>query len=618
MIRKLFIAFAATSVFWVSAFSQDAFLSIEKIAQKNDFISQITVDEKEIEKKNSPAALNAVESVAGVFVSKGASAIKSDLSIRGMGDSFRRIGLFIDGRPEKVSLYGCAIPQSLLSGNVASVEVIKTADSVLYGGDGFGGLINIITRQPQGILEGSFGFSFGTFNTQNYNAYLGGQSEKIIYEVSVNKALSDGFVENSGYNASDTYIKIGYKIDDTSEIKITRKDFVGVEYEPAAKTVAGTAVAASAYDFKRNATDIKYQKIFDNAKIDITAFADSGEHQFSDGFHSKDAIYGINAHFENRLFKDNVLKYGAEYRYSDAQLIAASAPPALMPRGYWKKNETALFVLDEHEVMAGLTLLAGARYNYDEISGEAFGARAGFSYEITEKLNVRSGYSRSFRAPYLNELYTVPPRNPDLKAETRDSWEIGVNSKYLGIDFDAAAFILKGDNYIQETFVSPSRVPVPVEFRNSGKYEFKGFEVSLKGDIIENLRGYGAYSYLDAGNLNAGSSSGKITQPVVKHKADLSLDYTVGKFNFYVGAMFVFDYYGIYAASVSNATVVKLKDFNVFNAKVTFNITEALSVFISADNFTNQKYEMYIVSFGSDRIYEMPGITATGGVKYSF
>jgi hypothetical protein len=119
---------------------------------------------------------------------------------------------------------------------------------------------------------------------------------------------SDGHLENSGYNASDTYIKLGYKIDDTSEIKITRKDFTGKEYEPESINVAGIPQGAAAYDFRRNGTDIKYEKRFENTTMNILAFADSGEHIFSDGFHSKDSLYGAFAHFESSLFSGNVLK----------------------------------------------------------------------------------------------------------------------------------------------------------------------------------------------------------------------------------------------------------------------------------------------------------------------
>ena len=140
------------------------FLSLEKIGQKRDFITEASVMQDEIESKNKPGMLDLVSSVPGVLVSKAGSQIKSDANIRGIGDSFRRIGLFVDGRPEKMSVYGCGVSQTLLSGNVESVKIIKSPDSVLYGGDGFGGLINVKTAVPEKPFEkaASVSYNYGS------------------------------------------------------------------------------------------------------------------------------------------------------------------------------------------------------------------------------------------------------------------------------------------------------------------------------------------------------------------------------------------------------------------------------------------------------------------------
>jgi len=205
-----------------------------------------------------------------------------------------------------------------------------------------------------------------------------------------------------------------------------------------------------------------------------------------------------------------------------------------------------------------------------------------------------------------------------LQAETQDSYEIGVNSKYFGIDAEISAYLLKGNNYIQETFISPAHTPVPVQFKNSGEYEFKGFEISLKKEIIKNLNVYAAYSYIDTGKIKEGAGKGQITRPVAKNKIDMSLDCKTGRFDFYLNALFVSGYYAAQAASVQSANIVKLDDFAVINAKINFNVGNGFSIFGAVDNIANAKYEMYIVSFGADRIYEMPGAAAQAGAKYKF
>lgn len=592
--RKLFVLLLSCLIFSSSLFAADGevSLSLEKISEKVDFITEAAVEKSEIENQNKPGMLDLVSNVSGVFVTKAGSQIKSDVNIRGIGDSFRRVGLFVDGRPEKMAVYGCGVSQTLLAGNIERIEVTKSPDSVLYGGDGFGGLVNIITTMPKKAFEGEVSASYGSYNTQNYFANLGGNAHKLTYHVAVNKASSDGHLKNSGYNANDYYAKLRYQLDYKSELIMSGKYFSGEELEPKAKNAAGGTVFPAWFEYKRGGADIRYIRDFDNGNMEILAYGDFGEHRFSDGWRSKDAMYGINAHFSSELFEGNNLKYGAEYRLSDGKVIAGGPKT-----GEWKKYELAVFALDEYKIGEKIKAFAGARYNYDEISGDVFVPRAGVSYDITPDLNARAVYSRGFRAPYINELYTLPSSNEDLQAEYQNNYEIGLNSKYLEINFDATGFVINGDNIIQPP---PS---MPGKFANSGSYVFKGFELSAEKEIFNDLKAYAGYSYLDPGDLTKG---------IAKSKIDLSLDYKIKNISFHVGGMFIFDYYA------ENNNDVKLDDFNVFNAKIHYNITDNFTVFAAADNFTDRKYNMFIISFGKASIYEMPGATYMFGVKFKF
>ncbi|MCL2144508.1 MAG: TonB-dependent receptor [Endomicrobia bacterium] len=581
-------------IFFVSlSFAEDGgiFLSLEKTGRW-DFIAKTAVDEEEIENKNTVTALEMISSVPGVFAAKAASQIKTDISIRGIGDSFRKIGLFIDGRPEKMSVYGCGVSQTLLAGNVESIEIIKGPDSVLYGGDALGGVVNIKTKYPKKPFEGEGMISYGAYNTHNSFMNAGGAGEKFIYQLSVNKASSDGHLPNSGYDTKDYYGKFGYRIDDESELIFSGKYFEGDEFEPEAVDTGRTPVGASWYNFKRGGADARYKREFAKGNMEVLAFGDWGEHLFFDNFHSKDSLYGVFAHFTDESFTDNVIKYGAQYRLATGKVITGASP--VSPTGEWKKSEFALFALDEYAVNERAKLFAGARYNYDEISGSAFVPRAGFSYDLTKKLNARAVYSRGFRSPYINELYCLPISNKDLKEETADSYEIGLNSKYLDIVFDFSGFIVNGDNIMQ---VDKGK------FQNSGSYVFKGAELSAQYEIAEDLKVFAGYSYLDPGDL---------TQGIAKNKIDLSLDYKIRKFSFYAGGMFICDYYA------ANDSTVKLDDFSVFNVKIHYNINDNFIVFAAADNFTDKKYEMFTVSFGRAYIYDMPGAAYTFGAKYKF
>lgn len=597
--KRVVISLVLCALLNVNLFAQstDLFLSLEKGGVPGVTMPDIVVAKEEIENKNSPAALDLIASAPGIFVTKAASQIKSDVTIRGIGDSFRRIGLFVDGRPEKMSVYGCGVTQTLLSNNVEKIEITKGPDPVLYGSDGFGGVINIITALPVKPFEGQISASYGTYNTQGYFVNAGGVKEDFLYQLSANKRSSDGHLPRSGYDVMDYSVKVGHIIDDFSEIIIGGKYFDGKEFEPRARNTKGIIQPISFYNFRRGAADIRYNKEYHLGKYSILAFGDFGDHNFSDGFNSKDWMYGVYAHFENEIFENNLLKYGAEYRLSDGKVIKGPR------KGEWKKSEIALFAMDEHNFNDKAKVFAGLRFNYDEISGNSLSPRAGINYSFTDKIAARATYSRGFRSPYINELYSLPISNDQLKPEELNSYEIGLNSKYLGVDIDLSCYVMNGDNIIQ---AGPKKPGPGFEFQNSGSYVFKGTDLSVSAEIIEGLKGFAGYSYLDPGEKTAG---------IVKNKVDLGLDYKIGKFTFYTGGMLVFDYY---ATNMDRNNGTKLNDFNVFNAKIHYNVNDNITVFAATDNFTDQKYEMFIVSFGNDRIYEMPGSTFTLGAKYKF
>ena len=80
---------------------------------------------EKIEKKNPVQALDAVSSATGIFVQKTGDDGRSDPVIRGFGDSCRKIALFIDGKPERMALFGCGVSHSMLSGNIERINLFE-------------------------------------------------------------------------------------------------------------------------------------------------------------------------------------------------------------------------------------------------------------------------------------------------------------------------------------------------------------------------------------------------------------------------------------------------------------------------------------------------------------
>ncbi|MBE9059539.1 TonB-dependent hemoglobin/transferrin/lactoferrin family receptor [cf. Phormidesmis sp. LEGE 11477] len=124
---------------------------------------------------------------------------------------------------------------------------------------------------------------------------------------------------------------------------------------------------------------------------------------------------------------------------------------------------------------ARLSVIPGIRYDYYDLSVDsdedferngavaaefsdgAFSPNLSLVYQPTEQISLYGRYSRGFRAPLFNEVnsgftnqifgYRTLP-NPDLDAETSNSFELGVRGAYPQFDFGLTGFYNRYDDFI--------------------------------------------------------------------------------------------------------------------------------------------------------------------------
>ena len=544
-------------------------------------VSTSIVTKDEAQMSNANTATDLLGTLPGVFVRKTGAFGRADVDIRGIGDSGRQIGVFIDGRPDKMGLFGCSVTHTLPMNNVERIEVIRGPESVLYGSEAFGGVVNIVTRRPTRPLEGSFTTSAGSFNTKNLRFQQGSRLDAIDYFVSIDKRSSDGHAENSLYNATDYSARFGYALSKNSELSFSGKYFSGIKNEPF------PAAAGTWNDYGRGSADLTYKKSGDVTDTSLKVYRTFGEHRFSDGFHSKDHTDGIMLHGKRMLSADNALSAGADFRYQSGDVLNI-APPTMI--GSYHKYEYGVYVNDDHTFFEKLTVSAGARYNRDEYSGGIVTPRAGVVYSARPGTVLRGLVSSGFRAPQLNDLY-LWSGNKDLKPEKVVNTELGVRQD-IGdrVAVDVTGFVMKGTDLIE---VRSGKK------QNTGEFEFKGLETALNAVIAPWLGARINYTFFDAGRNTAGRPGEKI---------GASLACISGRFSGTMGGEYVGRYY---AADDSSG---RIDDYLVVNAKLDYRLLDQLNVFIGLDNITDASYRI----FYSGGLYEMPKRSLTAGASYTF
>jgi iron complex outermembrane receptor protein len=158
------------------------------------------VTEKEIKEKNVSRLGDVLDQVPSLYLRGGAfgqsqgTSGTSGMSLRGVDQS--RTLILLDGQPIQDSRAGKVNWQVPFVDDIARVEVVPGAFSSLYGSNAIGGVINIITKQPD---RHEF-----TAKVKKGWGDASGEDSSIYFRDSMNNGL--GIVAGLGYQDRDSYV----------------------------------------------------------------------------------------------------------------------------------------------------------------------------------------------------------------------------------------------------------------------------------------------------------------------------------------------------------------------------------------------------------------------------
>jgi hemoglobin/transferrin/lactoferrin receptor protein len=141
-----------------------------------------------------------------------------------------------------------------------------------------------------------------------------------------------------------------------------------------------------------------------------------------------------------------------------------------------------------------------------DFSGSSLSPSLGVLYRLTDQVNLFGRYSRGFRAPLYSEInngfsnqifgYTTLP-NPDLEAETSNSFELGVRGETRRFDFSLVGFYNNYDNFIdfQQVGTTPVNGRSFLLFQTRNVDEARTYGLEAKGEY-QFSTGPGGFSLL--------------------------------------------------------------------------------------------------------------------------
>lgn len=572
------------------------------------------IDRSAIEETNRASLLPLLtEQVPGLFITQRGYAgygvsggAAGNISMRGMTGGAARMIVLIDGHPNYAGIYGHPIADSYQSLMTERVEVLRGPASILYGSGAMAGVVNIVTKKEEGT-HAHLHAGYGSFNTAETEFTASTRQGKFSAVASGSYNRTDGHRDNMNFEQFGGYAKLGYDISDnwnaSANVDITR-------FKASQPGSESAPLIDADQDITRGTTALFVENNYARTQGAVSLFYSWGDHWINDGyapgttpklfrFISYDEMLGASAWQSASLFDGNRITLGFDYyRYggkADNHFVDGPTAGTDVPQVDEREDEFAGYLEMRQEIGSLLTLNAGLRVDHHSKAGTELVPQAGAAFHLPANAEVKLSVGKGFRYPTIREMYMYPPHNPDLEAESLWNYELSFSQRLLSgkLYYGINLFHMDAKNIIL-TLPNPT-APPPMLNQNSGELKNTGVEVEASYLISKSFAANCNYSYL------------KMETPVVgapEHKAYLGGSYTSNGLHVSTGLQYI---NGLY----SSVGPDKKEDFLLWNARVSYQLTDMVQLWVNGDNLLNTKYQ---INAG----YPMPGIAFMAGVNLSF
>ncbi len=181
------------------------------------------ITEEDIKKSGATSLVEVLEKLEGIQIrSYSGQSPQSMVDLRGFGgeNPFGKTLVLIDGRrqnrPDMSSNNWFQIPL----GNIERVEVVRGANTVLYGDNAIGGVINIITKKGKGAPAATAAATAGSYGLNNERLGITGRQGKLSYAVNGENYFSWGYRERSKLASQSAGFDLGYDLSDHVQLSL--------------------------------------------------------------------------------------------------------------------------------------------------------------------------------------------------------------------------------------------------------------------------------------------------------------------------------------------------------------------------------------------------------------
>jgi outer membrane cobalamin receptor len=643
--------------------SQGSYLTLDTVlvtaprypAKLSDIaLATVLIDEDEIRQTaaSNLADLLSMSNDPGIDVRDYGAGEVSTITLRGIPSS--GVLVLVDGLPLNSALTGIADLSVIDINAIKRVEVMKGPASSLYGANGMGGLVNVITDQHSDSMQACAKIASETidpgspFETIDYSLRYQIPAGNFHYYLEGTKTNGQGTRTNSDFSSAfiRSVLACDYKkFNVAARAAITGRDYGipgpvplvdSVHYAP----VFGDSTATSKFDRQSDRMGTGSLELSYDV-IPGLAFKANGYSSLSlQKYHTK--YFFMQEVIEDYTYDLTTmgLNMSSEYSRQDLHLVmgfdlrqdSLKARKASVQSGDTAWHASALnygiWLSGSIPVLKMFSISPSCRYDDNSKYGSFISPQIGLIVRPAERLRLSFSAGRAFRAPGFNDLYWPVNGNPDLKPESGIAYELGcectpLNTTSVGIslymrDINDRITWMPGQDGLWKpqnlNVLSIKGCDAQIQHRINDRINIAGSMTFIKALQNNHELVYSYYDWMADTTRNEFRDierDAAFTAPIefslkltVLTPGDVSLNlinsYTSDRLNYY-------ENWTMYPEISMDAK--SLKRYNVATVTASRKLWQKLDASLSVRNIFDAKYSTQFGNSTIDLDYPMPGRT---------
>jgi vitamin B12 transporter len=511
-------------------------INLEVVGEK-DTLPQSTptyvIEKEEIQKQGATSVADVLKRMPGFAINDVGHGADIHTGTYYRGASVNQTVILINGRPINTNIntyHGATDLNSIPVEAIDRVELYSGTATTLYGSSGFGGVVNIITKQGSNNPKFNAAVEFGSLNLNNQQASFSGGRENVRYNVSFERFFIDnrykvpvgaanrdasGNLFNADTATNTFFASLAVDLDKKNTVNFNVKTlssrrglvYFGFPLQRDRLDHDGLDIGVSwkseLAQGSNLTTTVGYNKDYFNTYGPTVS---QGRNYYRAGALDTQQ-FTTRVEHEWQIVPQNQLRWGLDLKNIDLNSKVESTVPSRIALNETEDRSllnTALFAVNTFNISDAFTVDLGLRQSFDSQFGNYLNPSAGFRYAFNPNIAVRGSWAGGQRNPGLDQLYTYDTvhgwlPNPNLKPETGSSWTAGVDVNlsqnlagqftYFGSSLDNSLSVVQG------------------QWQNIGLVDTNGFEAALRWKVASNWSTFINYTYTDA-QVKTGASKG--------------------------------------------------------------------------------------------------------------